>query len=302
MTRAHHDQFAKLCLSGFLAPYGQAEISREVVSEVRQIDVYFVPTSTARKLKIELGLLGRMVTTPSLLEAFRNPVQSEQILDCQNKLNDLRNELTRRAKGQGKRLTKQKLPQLWMITPSISECLLNSFGAKAQPKWEAGVYFLPTAQRIGIIATNQLPQVTATLWLRLLGRGQIQERAIAELIALPLSYPFRNHALEQLANLRVTIQARHNLDQDERGLIMTLSPVYEQWKSETLQQGRHEGRQQEGVLLVLRQLVRQVGELDDSTRSQIEALSLPLLEELSEALLDFSDRRDLITWLAARSL
>lgn len=82
MTGAHHDQYAKLCLSGFLTPYGTTEVSREVISEVRQIDVYFVPAVASQALEAELGLVGRMVTTPTLLEAFRNPVQSAQILDC----------------------------------------------------------------------------------------------------------------------------------------------------------------------------------------------------------------------------
>jgi flagellar biosynthesis/type III secretory pathway protein FliH len=50
--------------------------------------------------------------------------------------------------------------------------------------------------------------------------------------------------LEQLANLRVSLQARQNLNKDERGLVMSLSPVYERWKEETLQKGFQEGRQQ----------------------------------------------------------
>lgn len=151
MTRTHHDQFAKQCLAGFLAPYGETEISREVVSEVRQIDVYFVPASTARVLKSELGLLGQMVTTPALLEPFRNPVQAEHILDCQSKLNEVRNGLVRQAKSQKQHLAKRSLPYLWLITPSISKSLLSGFGGKSRPRWSPGVYFLPEQQRVGII-------------------------------------------------------------------------------------------------------------------------------------------------------
>lgn len=297
MTRIHHDQFAKQCLAGFLAPYGEAEISREVVSEVRQIDVYFVPASTARVLKGELGLLGRMVTTPSLLEAFRNSVQATHILDCQSKLNEARNELIRRSKSQKQRLIKRTLPQLWIITPSVSATLLNGFEARARPGWTTGVYFLPGEQRIGIVAIDQLPAIASTLWLRLMGRKSVQTKAIAELMALPPNYPFRSHALEQLANLRVTIQARHNLSRDERGLIMILSPVYEQWQAETLNQGRQEGK----LDLVMRLLARKVGEINEAMQSQIEHLSLPQLEALGEALLDFSTVDDLSAWLNVHS-
>lgn len=163
------------------------------------------------------------------------------------------------------------------------------------------MYFLPEEQRIGIVAINQLPEIPSTLWIRLLGRGKVQQRAIDELLALPPNYPFRGHALEQLANLRVTIQARQNLTQDERGLIMTLSPAYQQWQAETLNQGRQQGQQEGKINLVLRLLTRKVGAIDESVRSQIEALSLPSIEELGEALLDFSDQTDLIAWLAGRS-
>jgi predicted transposase YdaD len=64
-----------------------------------------------------------------------------------------------------------------------------------------------------------------------------------------------------------------------------------------LQEGRQEGRQEEGVHLVLRQLTRRFGELDEQTRARIAALPLPLVEDLGEALLDFSQSVDLEMWL-----
>jgi predicted transposase YdaD len=65
-----------------------------------------------------------------------------------------------------------------------------------------------------------------------------------------------------------------------------------------LEEGRQEGRQEEGVNLVLRLLTRRFGKLDEQTKSRIAALPLPLLEDLGEALLDFSQAADLDTWLA----
>jgi hypothetical protein len=285
MTRRHPDQFAKQCLSSFLSPFGQAEISLEIPSEVHQVDVYFI--------------LGRIAQTPCLFEAFRNPVQSDHLLDCQEKLNAVRHELARKAKSEKRRLRKQDRPWLWVISPSVSAQVLSGLEIRAKAKWSQGVYFLPKDQRIGVIALNQLPVTQATLWLRVFGRGDVQIAAIAELLALPPQHPFRAHALEQLANLRITIQARHNLDQDERGLVMTLSQAYQQWRVETLQEGRQEGRQEGKAELVLRQLSRRVGAINDTTRSQIEALPLPLLESLGEALLDFATATDLSTWLAS---
>ncbi len=78
---------------------------------------------------------------------------------------------------------------------------------------------------------------------------------------------------------------------------MQLSPAYIKWREETLQEGRQEGRQEGEAQLVLRQLLRRMGELSPEVRSQIQSLSLPQLESLGEALLDFSQPSDLQDWL-----
>jgi predicted transposase YdaD len=67
------------------------------------------------------------------------------------------------------------------------------------------------------------------------------------------------------------------------------------WYQEILQQGEQRG----AVALSLRQLVRRLrlDSLPDSFRTQVEQLSLPQLEVLSEALLDFKSLKDLEAWL-----
>lgn len=63
-----------------------------------------------------------------------------------------------------------------------------------------------------------------------------------------------------------------------------------------MEQGIEQGLQRERAL-ILRLLARKVGELPDSTRSQIDALAIVQLEALGEALLDFSNLSDLEAWL-----
>ena len=53
--------------------------------------------------------------------------------------------------------------------------------------------------------------------------------------------------------------------------------------------------------LILRQLQHQIGDLNLDVRSQIEALPLEQLENLGEALLDFSSVTDLDNWLQSNS-
>ncbi|NEP51758.1 MAG: DUF4351 domain-containing protein [Moorea sp. SIO3C2] len=64
-----------------------------------------------------------------------------------------------------------------------------------------------------------------------------------------------------------------------------------------LQQGLDRGKQQEAVLIVMRQLTLRLGLLDPVLQQQIEELSITRLEELSEALLNFETATDLAVWL-----
>ncbi|QZZ23768.1 DUF4351 domain-containing protein [Leptothermofonsia sichuanensis E412] len=82
----------------------------------------------------------------------------------------------------------------------------------------------------------------------------------------------------------------------------SLSQAYLEWEHRTKEEGREEGIRQGEKKLVLRLLTRRVGELPEGVRSQIDQLSLPQLEALGEALLDFSSLSDLEGWLAAQMI
>jgi hypothetical protein len=200
-------------------------------------------------------------------------------------------------------------PRLWILSPTVSKRTLQGFSATVHKNWPKGFYFLPTILRTAVVALHQLPVTEETLWLRLMARGKVQRQAISELLALPANHPMRQNTIEQLAVLRINLNVVQNLNKDERALAMNLSPVYEKWRQETLQEGRQEGLQeglQEGMQLglyqgerslVLRQLSRRIGSLSPEVLSSVEALSLPQLEMLGEALLDFTSVDDLTTWL-----
>lgn len=67
------------------------------------------------------------------------------------------------------------------------------------------------------------------------------------------------------------------------------------------QRGILQGRQQEGVNLVLRLLNSRLGKIPSSLIEQIRRLSIEQLENLGEALLDFGSEGDLIQWLEQNS-
>ena len=65
------------------------------------------------------------------------------------------------------------------------------------------------------------------------------------------------------------------------------------WKEE----GLLEGRQEESLRLVRRQLLRRCGPLPAEVEARLRELSLEQLESLAEALLDFRSLTDLTDWL-----
>jgi hypothetical protein len=69
------------------------------------------------------------------------------------------------------------------------------------------------------------------------------------------------------------------------------------WMEQGIAQGRTEGERS----LVLRQLIRKLCTLPASVEAQVQALDLPQLEALGEALLDFTQLSDLTDWLQGNS-
>ncbi len=182
---------------------------------------------------------------------------------------------------------------MWVLTPTISETRLSSFGTIQKEGWLSGVHFLPDALRTAIVAIHQLPQIPETLWVRLLGRGSVQSQAIVELQALPLNHPYQKATLELVYNLRENLRVNQELEEDDRELIMRLEPLYQRDREQAIQEGNKQGEQR----LVLRLLNRRIGEIDASLIERVQGLSIEQLENLGEALLDFSNVADLETWL-----
>ncbi|MEH2035401.1 DUF4351 domain-containing protein [Nostoc sp.] len=69
-----------------------------------------------------------------------------------------------------------------------------------------------------------------------------------------------------------------------------------------LQQGQEQGKKQEALQLIMRQLTRRVSAIEPEIEQQIRTLSITQLEDLAEALLDFSNQSDLVNYLGNISL
>ena len=201
MTRFPHDQFAKEYLKELLSPLGEVKTSLDVPGEVRQIDVWFTPTSTETPDAQSLGLLGQLAITSAIFEPFRNAVTPSQIRSCMSQLFHLHAEKERLAKREERTISETELPWLWILTPTASPALIEGFGFQVMVDGKdetTGVYVLASYQKTGLVAIHQLPRTPQTLWLRILGKGGVQSRAIEELGALPAANRLRDKALELL--------------------------------------------------------------------------------------------------------
>ena len=297
MTRFIHDQFAKDYLEQLLTPYGEVQAARRVAGEVRQIDVYFIPKPQLSNIPETLGLLGQLVTTPSLFEPFRNAASATEICDCLLKLLEVRGDLQRQANRNKTRILESDLPKLWILTPTASAQLLSGFGANPKDDYLPGIHFMPEYLRTAIVAIHQLPSISETLWLRIIGRGNVQKQAIDELEALTPDNPFRKAALELLYNLQQNLQVTQNQDEEDRELLMRLAPLYQQDREQAIQEGEQRGLEtgiQQGERLVVENLLKvRFGEIDNELQAIIEPLLALSPEEFTPLLLQLS-REELI--------
>ncbi len=295
MTQFPHDQFAKNLLESLLAPGGEVTTALTIDSEVREIDVYFIPAKDSSRIA-DLGLLARCATQLAVFEPFRNPVSTAEIRSCMAKLYDLQRETVRQAKKDGQKITDSSLPILWILTPTLAAPTLTGFGAINEVSWGDGVYLLPPLQKTGIIVIHQLPSIPDTLWFRLLGKGKVQQQAISEIAELPQGSPYRADALKLFGNLRFILEAQKSPKIEDQELIMQLSPLYLAEIQAAEDRGRQIGERREEVLIT-RQLNHRVGDISMQMQVKIKSLTLEKLDDLGEALLDFASMEDLTTWL-----
>jgi len=287
MTRFIHDRFAKEYLEELLSPVGTVNIGSDVTSEVREIDVYFTPNAAVPEYIESLGLLGRLANSTAIFEPFRNPVSVSEVISCLSKLWDVRGKLERQARRENTGLNETELPKLWILTPTASELLLNGFRAQLdEPQWMPGIYFLGEYLRSAIVVIHQLPEIPETLWLRILGKGKVQQRAVAELSGLATDNPLRTNALELLYRLQSNLVAdlEQEIETEDRELIMTIAPLFQ----EQLQAAQQQGKKEQQRLILENFLRGRFGELDQRMIAFLSPVSTIPAAEFTVILLAIS--------------
>ncbi len=229
MTQTPHDLLAKQYLEEFLTPFGMVQRQYEVPGETKYIDVWFVPKQENASID-DLGLLGQMIQKPGLFEPYRNVPSRTEVRVSVMKLVWVQED--ERRKAQKDELTEDELPLLWILAATTSKPLLRDGNVVSKPGWLPGIYFVADLFKTAIVAIDQLPETDETLWIRVLGRGDTQERAIREVLALPASHPRRNTILRLLASWRVRIDLGELTDFNDREELMALSEAFLTWEQE----------------------------------------------------------------------
>ena len=167
--------------------------------------------------------------------------------------------------------------QSQLNSPQVNRIYLDELGDIRQlPVW------------VALMVLTTLDDRQATQEARyLLARNQLEEsqpgnRAIIELLTTIMVYKFENKS-------RIEVE-------EMLGITLKETQVYREIKQEGIQEGEQRGREEGEKSLILRQLTRRVGELPQDIRQQIETLPLEQLENLGEALLDFTSMADLQAW------
>lgn len=88
-----------------------------------------------------------------------------------------------------------------------------------------------------------------------------------------------------------------NIEPKEEERVMQ---IVTSWMRQGIQQGVQQGVQQGELTLILRQLNRRLAEVNPQLQERIQTLSTPELEDLGEALLDFTTAADLEAWFEGR--
>ncbi len=185
-----------------------------------------------------------MIVEPCLIEPFRNAVPGAEICNCRSKATILGYKLVRKAQQEKRRFSFDQRPFLWMISPTLSKRMQNKYSMRQSAVWGEGIDLLPEGDRAAVIAVHQLPENLDTLWLRLLGRDQVQKCAVAELLALPKHHPYRELSLRHIAVLQKNLKARQNLTKDLQEVTMALAITYEEIEAEWVGKGVEQGIEQ----------------------------------------------------------
>jgi predicted transposase/invertase (TIGR01784 family) len=162
--------------------------------------------------------------------------------------------------------------QALLNSAQVQRVYLEELGELAELPLGVALMVLTTVDEV------EAPEVARDLLARA-GQAELAEvtrRAIMEMIMTIMVYKFTQLSRQEVERML--------------GIRLQETRVY--------QEAKEEGRQEALIHVIVRQLTHRFQqELPEEVRSRLTTLSVPVLEDLGEALLDFGSLADLLTWL-----
>jgi hypothetical protein len=93
-----------------------------------------------------------------------------------------------------------------------------------------------------LVVVEELPTGSDTLWLRLLGKGKTQRRAIAELLARLRQEPLADATMQLVASWRDNLPPPHDQLPEEQEQMENWQKAYERWEKRVKTQAWLEGK------------------------------------------------------------
>lgn len=240
-VRTRHDEWTKRAFALWLSALGDVELDARIAGESRRGDVLYTERHRKPAHRRRLGMLGELARGHVLFEPFRNPCTARELRSCVLKAADLGAREARAARRAKKPLSSVKEPLLCVITPTMSREIREEAGVKRLRDRARGLHTLSPMWNTVVVVVHELPQDRSTVWLRLLGRGRVQARAVRELEAMSQREPLRDATMELLVTWLQGLPPAEQQAEEDRELRMNLERVYERWERKTLARGRAEG-------------------------------------------------------------
>jgi hypothetical protein len=249
IMRNRFDQLAKQIGKAALEASGLTVVHAEITPEPLHADLRHEPDPAKAAERKQLGLLGRLVSLPCLLEPYSDAPSAEEFRACLAKHIAWWQQRARQQRADGRKSEerpRRKLvdPFLWLLCGGAPDSILTRLTLKATSEWPAGVYlFGDDVLRVGIVISSELPRERTTLLVRLMASaGPVHTQAIEDLHALPPDAYERSVAERPLLHFQHKVAKLSNRTPDEQEFLETMLKTWEETRTEALAEGHAKGR------------------------------------------------------------
>lgn len=275
------DTMAKALIDAALEGVCEVSLQEPVAPETLYADAVIDPRAP-REAIAQRGLLGRMACSACVIEAFATVPTVFDVDRCS-------------ARASMLRATQRRERVLWVIAPGRARSVIEAYGLAGSRAWPRGVYVGATERVARLVVVSELPRTSATLLLRLMGRGAVLRGALTEASELSADAWERPFVLRVLLRMRSELRRMSGEQADTKEIEMRYAELAKsvdkmledlRVESEALGEARGEARGEAlGRAAAMRAAIEDVCELlgievSEGRRARLAALSLEELDAL----------------------